>query len=75
MADIIALDVSMGKSNVAWYHQKNCRGEFVFRHTQSGFNQLLSTVQAADHPIIFFEATGIYSSPVEHFCISHQLKY
>ena len=44
MADIIALDVSMGKSNVAWYHQKNCRGEFVFRHTQSGFNQLLSTV-------------------------------
>ena len=75
MADIIALHVSMGKSNVAWYHQKNCRGEFVFRHTQSGFNQLLSTVQAADHPIIFFEATGIYSSPVEHFCISHQLKY
>ncbi|WP_283584622.1 hypothetical protein [Limosilactobacillus urinaemulieris] len=44
MVDIIALDVSMGKSNVAWYHQKSCRDDFVFRHTQSGFNQLLSTV-------------------------------
>lgn len=75
MADIIALDVSMGKSNVAWYHQKNCRDEFVFRHTQSGFNQLLSTVQAAVHPIIYFEATGIYSNPVEHFCTNHKLKY
>ena len=29
----------------------------------------------ADHPIIYFEATGIYSNPVEHFCISHNLKY
>lgn len=67
MADIIALDVSMGKSNVAWYHQKNCRDEFVFRHTQSGFNHLLLTVQAADHPTIFFEATGIYSNQLNAY--------
>ncbi len=75
MADVIALDVSMGKSNVAWYRQKTCLDEFVFSHTQSGFSQLLSTIQKADRPIIYFEATGIYSNPVEHFCIAHQLKY
>ena len=38
MADIIALDVSMGKSNVAWYRQTTCLNEFVFYHTQSGFS-------------------------------------
>ncbi len=75
MADVIALDVSMGKSNVAWYRQTTCLNEYIFNHTQSGFSELLSTIRKADHPIIYFEATGIYSKPVEHFCIEHQLKY
>lgn len=75
MRDIIALDVSMGKSNVAWYRQNTCVDEFVFNHTHSGFKQLLTTIQAANHPKVYFEATGIYSRPVERFCIDHQLPY
>lgn len=75
MSDVIALDVSMGKSNVAWYRQKVCLKELVFNHNQLGFKQLFAVVQAADHPIIYFEATGVYSRPIERFCIDHHLKY
>lgn len=75
MADVIALDVSMGKSNVAWYRQRTRLKEFVFNHTISGFNQLLLTINSADHPIIYFEATGVYSRSVERLCIDHKLNY
>lgn len=75
MTDIIALDVSMGRSNVAWYRQTTRLDEFMFRHTRSGFKKLLSTIQSADHPVIYFEATGVYSRPVERFCVDHHLKY
>lgn len=37
MTDIIALDVSMGRSNVTWYRQTTRLDEFMFRHTRSGF--------------------------------------
>lgn len=75
VSDIIALDVSMGRSNVAWYRRKTRLNEFVFFHTRSGFKQLLSTIQSANYPVVYFEATGVYSRPVERFCIDHHLKY
>ena len=75
MTDVIALDVSMGRSNVAWYRNQTCCRELVFEHTQTGFEQLWEVVQAADQPVIYFEATGIYSRPIERFCRDHQLPF
>lgn len=75
MTDVIALDVSMGKSNVAWYQDQTCRQEIEFTHTQTGFNELWEIVQKADQPVIYFESTGVYSRSVERFCRDHQLPF
>lgn len=75
MTDVIALDVSMGRSNVAWYQDKILRQEMAFNHTKTGFNKLLKMVRAANKPTIYFEATGIYSRPVARFCRDHQLPF
>lgn len=68
MADIFALDVSMGKSYGVWYRGKQCIKEFTLVHTRSGFNDLLDMIKQAQAPTIYFEATGIYSRVVERFC-------
>jgi transposase len=68
MADIFALDVSMGKSHGVWYRDKRCIKEFTLVHTRSGFNDLLDMIKQAQAPTIYFEATGIYSRVVERFC-------
>ena len=75
MSDIIALDVSMGKSYVVWYRKNKCLAEFQLIHSKTGFTRLLRLVKAAINPIVYFEATGIYSRVVEHFCVVNHLKY
>ena len=69
MADIFALDVSMGKSYCVWYRGKHCLKEFSLVHTKAGFNALRDMIKKAQKPIIYFEATGIYSRVIEHFLI------
>ena len=61
MSDIFALDVSMGKSYCVWYRGKHCLKEFSLVHTRAGFNVLRDMIKKAQKPIIYFEATGIYS--------------
>ncbi|WP_235807831.1 IS110 family transposase, partial [Lentilactobacillus diolivorans] len=72
---MIALDVSEGHSYMVWYAHETCQAEFQVLHTRSGFAKLLKVVQRANHPILYFEATGVYSRPVERFCTDNQLPY
>lgn len=75
MADIFALNVSMGKSYGVWYRGKQCIKEFQLVHTRSGFSNLLDMVKQAQTPIIYFEATGIYSQVIESFCEINGLRF
>ena len=75
MADIFALDVSMGKSYCVWYRGRHCSKEFSLVHTKTGFNNLLNIVKKAQKPILYFEATGIYSRVIEHFCEINNLRF
>ncbi|MCC4485812.1 IS110 family transposase, partial [Limosilactobacillus reuteri] len=73
MSDIFALDVSMGKSYCVWYRGKHSLKEFSLVHTRAGFNALRDMIKKAQKPIIYFEATGIYSRVIEHFCETNGL--
>lgn len=75
MADIFTLDVAMGKSYCVWYRGRHCLKEFSLVHTKTGFNNLLNTVKKAQKPILYFEATGIYSRVIEHFCEINNLRF
>lgn len=75
MSDVIAHDVSMGKSYVVWYRKNTCLAEFQLIHSKPGFSRLLRLVKSAIQPIIYFEATGVYSRVVERFCIVNHLRY
>ncbi|MCD7135680.1 IS110 family transposase, partial [Limosilactobacillus balticus] len=75
MADIFALDVSMGKSYCVWYRGKHCLKEFSLVHTKAEFNALQDMIKKAQKPIIYFEATGIYSRVIEHFCETNGLRF
>ena len=75
MSDIIALDVSKRHSYCVYYKGGNCVTEFDFQHNKSGFKRLHATVKCADNPIVYFEATGIYSRPIERFCRDLNIQY
>ena len=75
MSDIFTLDVSMGKSYCVWYRGKHCLKEFSLVHTKAGFNALRDMIKKAQKPIIYFEATGIYSRVIEHFCETNGLRF
>ena len=55
MADIFALDVSMGKSYCVWYRRHQCLKEFSLQHTKSGFAKLLKFINQAHDPRLYFE--------------------
>lgn len=73
--DVIGIDVSMGKSSCAIYHQRRCLYDFTFTHTVTGFKTLLSRIGLTANPVIYFESTGIYSRPVRTFCRNNHLDY
>ncbi|TAA65644.1 IS110 family RNA-guided transposase [Planococcus salinarum] len=78
---VIAFDVSMGKSNLVVYdHNHHCHFEGELEHTQAGFRALKQRInaiqeQAGHLPAIVFEATGVYSSPLERFLKSNDYPY
>ncbi|WP_231124871.1 hypothetical protein [Limosilactobacillus reuteri] len=41
----------------------------------AGFNALRDMIKKAQKPIIYFEATGIYSRVIEHFCETNGLRF
>lgn len=76
MMFVVALDVSMKKSYAVIYESKTCLWEGTIEHTKTGFGALLNEIQGLPHtPEIVFEATGVYSRPVEAFCQNNDLPY
>ncbi|MGC7931563.1 IS110 family transposase [Lysinibacillus sp. VIII_CA] len=81
MKHVIALDVSKGKSTVAIYDgHRQCEFEGVLHHTRVDFERLHErmeemTKQDGQAPDIVFEATGIYSKPVEAFLKDYGYTY
>lgn len=73
MKHILAFDVSMGKSTMVIYnHYRQCEFEGEIAHTKSSFKWLKEklleiTKLDGQAPEIVFEASGVYSSPLEHF--------
>lgn len=75
LSDVFALDVSKGHSVGVWYRGNHCLREFECTHDQISFSPLLKLTEQAINPIIYFEATGVYSTPLERLCRDHQLQY
>jgi transposase len=75
LSDVFALDVSKGHSYGVWYRDDQCLREFECVHNKIGFAQLGQMIKQADDPVVYFEATGIYSEPLVRFCQDHQLRY
>lgn len=75
MSDVIALDVSKNHSYVVWYRDRQCLDEFDCPHNQPGFKHLKEVIDAANEPVVYFEATGVYSRPVARFCQDNHVLY
>lgn len=76
MKNVIALDVSMGKSYCALYEDGVFFSEFEIPHTQTGFDCLKTTICNYEKPPqIVFESTGVYSKVVETFCLQNNYEY
>lgn len=74
--DVIALDVSNGRSYVVHYSDNTCLFEGWMIHNQEGLNGLLARSQLCQTiPEIVFEATGVYSRVIERFCQDHHFDY
>ncbi|OXS79942.1 IS110 family transposase [Domibacillus enclensis] len=73
MKHVIALDVSNGKSTMVIYDPyRQCDFEGQLNHTRAEFDQLHTRIEEMTRlngqaPDIVFEATGVYSRPVEAF--------
>lgn len=76
MSFTLAFDVSKGESYHVLYQDSLCLSEGTISHNHCGFQQVLEKL---DHlpvcPEIVFEATGVYSRPLEKFCQDNQLSY
>lgn len=73
---VVALDVSMKKSYAVIYNNDTCLWEGNLDHTKTGFDILLNEIRNLPQvPDIVFEATGVYSRPVEAFCQKNALSY
>ena len=81
MKHVIALDVSKGKSTVAIYDMyKRCEFEGELYHTHADFEELHQRIEEMKEldgqaPEIVFEATGVYSKPIEKFLRDHGHTY
>ena len=81
MNHVIALDVSKGKSSIAIYNgHKQCEFEGELFHTRIDFEQLHQKIEEiktldGQAPEIVFEATGVYSKPIEKFLCDYGYTY
>ncbi|RXJ02798.1 IS110 family transposase [Anaerobacillus alkaliphilus] len=73
MKHVLAFDVSMGKSTMVIYnHYKKCEFEGEINHNKLSFkalNEKICEITKLDGqaPEIVFEASGVYSRPLEYF--------
>ena len=81
MKHVIALDVSKGKSTMVIYDSyRRCEFEGELNHTRVDFERLHTRMKEITKldgqvPEIVFEATGIYSKPVESFLKDYGYTY
>lgn len=81
MKHVIALDVSKGKSTVVIYDRyRQCEFEGELNHTRVDFERLHERIKEITRldgqaPEIIFEATGVYSKPIEKFFIDFGYTY
>lgn len=81
MKHVIALDVSKGKSTIVIYDgYKQCEFEGELYHTRVDFEQLHQRIEKmkvldGQAPEIVFEATGVYSKPIEKFLRDYDHTY
>lgn len=81
MKQVIAFDVSMGKSTMVIYDRyQRCQYEGELEHTVSDFPSLKERIdslikQDGQTPAIVFEGTGVYSRGLEHFLLEQQYPY
>ena len=81
MKHVIAFDVSMGKSYMVVYNAlKKCLLEKELKHTRPDFEELSMLIEDliigyGEQPHIVFEATGIYSRPLERFMRENKYTY
>jgi transposase len=81
MKHVIAFDVSMGKSYMVVYNAlKKCEFEKEIEHNRPEFVELKVLIDDlidgyGEHPHIVFEATGVYSRPLERFLQENDYRY
>ncbi|WP_080845490.1 IS110 family transposase [Cytobacillus gottheilii] len=81
MQHVIALDISKGKSHFVIYNRyKRCEFEGEIHHTRADFERLQSRIEElssldGEQPEIVFEATGVYSKPIEKFLCDYGYTY
>nr|WP_144509105.1 IS110 family transposase [Bacillus mycoides] len=81
MQHVVAFDVSMGKSIMVIYNRyRQCEVEKEINHNRPSFEQLHETLQelmrrSGEKPEIVFEATGVYSKPLERFFQDNNYTY
>ncbi len=81
MKHVIAFDVSMGKSYMVVYNAlEKCSLEKEIMHTRPAFEELSVLIEDlingyGEQPHIVFEATGVYSRPLERFMRENKYAY
>ncbi|WNS78608.1 IS110 family transposase [Domibacillus sp. DTU_2020_1001157_1_SI_ALB_TIR_016] len=81
MKHVIAFDVSMGKSYMVIYNElKHCMFEGEINHFRTEFEELKKKIDEltegyGEQPEIVFEATGVYSRPLERFMNENYYTY
>ena len=74
--DVIALDVSNGRSYCVLYQDNICQFEGEIKHNKKGFMRIQQLVESCHSvPEIVFEATGVYSRVIERFCQNNNFRY
>ena len=71
---VLALDVSKGKSYVVLYDQEVCIDEFEIQHNKVGLHHLKQILDGFETEVVF-EATGVYSNPIESFLQSEGILF
>ncbi|WP_217272541.1 IS110 family transposase, partial [Lactobacillus helveticus] len=68
---VFGIDVSSKSSTVSVLIKRNEFKHFTIANDLVGFNELLEQLQCYKHPVVIFEATGVYSLPLQSF-LDHQ---
>ena len=76
MRNVVALDVSKGKSYYTIYANRVCLSEGEVAHDKVGLGKLNELIAALDSPPeVVYEATGVYSRIIRKFCLENNYTF